>query len=104
LCFQIALTSSHSQGGTIVSHIEGRAAIAWRNAHRNWFEAYEYLRCLKALPTLTEPVKLSLLRNLASYSRLSLEAYSRIIESCGLSQEARQDLVQEFEMRHHGTR
>ena len=44
--------------------------LAWRNAHRGWYEDFEYLRCLVLLPRLhDDSSKVALLENLKSYSR-----------------------------------
>ena len=44
--------------------------VGWQNAHRGWYEDYEFLRCLDILGTINDrEARFAILDNLALYSR-----------------------------------
>ena len=81
-------------------------ALAWRNAHRGWVEDYEFLRCLKALPSAAQREKCSLLRTMAWYSRFpgDREVYRGVVAGCGLPRAMQRTLVREFDAAHRKAR
>jgi len=75
--------------------------VAWRNAHRTWYEDFEYLRCLVLLSRMPDDTrKVAVLENLRSYPRLSpltsiwaQETYREIVASARLPRSAVEHLL-----------
>jgi hypothetical protein len=74
--------------------------LAWRNVHRQWFEDYEYLRCLLSLRGANESHKVSILRNLRSYSRWGRgrsvpppDGYVTLVKHAGLRRASERELL-----------
>ena len=68
--------------------------VAWRNAHRGWFEDFEYLRAMIKLNSARRPTeKAAILEDVASYSRLSDELFRLLVEKSHLPAALSQSVV-----------
>jgi hypothetical protein len=76
--------------------------VAWRNAHRSWFEDYEYIRCLLALRgNINSSAIFHILENMGNYHAFASECeYSDLLDHTGVSEADGKRLFDIFQKRH----